>query len=162
MSLLFLLRNSKSNHFVIKKKARTNDVDLRKTEEITPKINHKTAKSQYVKTESDGQFLCDNEFFRDEVTRDDKIIDFNGMKIIPIEFTTKILKRIKIPENYKEVEDLWLMIEGKKNKRKEDAQKGILGLNSGFMLMFQEIGMLTTIQAVIRFKICTGQESISK
>ncbi len=42
-------------------------------------------------------------------------IDVNGTKVSPIEFTSKVLKKLKIPKGYKEVENLWVKIEGKKN-----------------------------------------------
>ena len=46
-----------------------------------------------------------------------KEIDFEGMKIRPIDFTTKVLKRLPMPKGYKEKEDLWVKIYGKKNKK---------------------------------------------
>lgn len=44
-----------------------------------------------------------------------KEIDYRGMKIKPIEFVTEVLKDLPVPEGYKEKEDLWVTIEGKKN-----------------------------------------------
>lgn len=44
----------------------------------------------------------------------DEII-INGIKIKPLDFTVKILKKIKTPKGYKEVENLWVKINGKKD-----------------------------------------------
>ncbi len=41
-------------------------------------------------------------------------MSFGGIKIRPIDFLTEVLKKIKIPEGYKETEDLWVKVEGKK------------------------------------------------
>lgn len=46
-------------------------------------------------------------------------IDYRGMKIVPVEFLTEVLKRLKIPKGYKEVENLWVEIFGKKNSKKK-------------------------------------------
>jgi len=46
-------------------------------------------------------------------------INFNGMKIIPVEFLTEVLKRIEIPKGYKEKENLWVEIIGKKDRKKK-------------------------------------------
>jgi saccharopine dehydrogenase (NAD+, L-lysine-forming) len=40
---------------------------------------------------------------------------FKGIKIKPVEFLTEVLKRIEIPKNYKEKENLWVEINGMKN-----------------------------------------------
>jgi len=42
----------------------------------------------------------------------------NGKKIRPIDFTTEVLKQLPIPKGYKEVENLWVKIYGKKNGKK--------------------------------------------
>ena len=42
-------------------------------------------------------------------------IEVNGIKIKPLEFTIRLLKRIPIPEGYNEVENLWVSIEGIKS-----------------------------------------------
>jgi len=44
-----------------------------------------------------------------------KQIDFNGFKIAPMGFLTELLKNIKFPEGYKEEENLWVKIWGRKN-----------------------------------------------
>mgnify|MGYP001616425690 FL=1 len=44
-------------------------------------------------------------------------IEINGIKIKPIDFTTKILKKLKMPKNYKEVENLWIKIDGMKDNK---------------------------------------------
>ncbi len=41
----------------------------------------------------------------------------NGIKVRPIDVLTETLKRLKIPEGYKEKEDLWVKIIGKKNRK---------------------------------------------
>ncbi len=42
-----------------------------------------------------------------------KPIEFQGVKIKPVNFVTEVLKRIKMPEGYTETENLWVFIEGK-------------------------------------------------
>lgn len=42
-------------------------------------------------------------------------IDYFGTKIVPIDFLTQMLKRLKMPKGYKEKENLWVRIKGKKN-----------------------------------------------
>lgn len=44
-----------------------------------------------------------------------KEINFGGQKIKPVEFLSEVLKNIKIPRRYKEKEDLWINIIGKKD-----------------------------------------------
>ena len=39
-----------------------------------------------------------------------KPIDFNGQKIVPIEFLTRVLKDLKTPKGYKENENLWVSL----------------------------------------------------
>ncbi len=46
-------------------------------------------------------------------------INFKGIKIKPVDFLTAVLKRIEIPEGYKEKENLWVEIWGKKNGKKK-------------------------------------------
>ncbi len=48
-----------------------------------------------------------------------KEINFKGKKIKPVEFLTEVLKHIKTPKGYKEKEDLWVYIYGKKNGKKK-------------------------------------------
>ncbi len=43
-----------------------------------------------------------------------KEINFNGIKIRPIDLLTEVLKQISFPEGYKETENLWVHINGKK------------------------------------------------
>ena len=42
-------------------------------------------------------------------------IKIKGRKIVPLEFLTELLKHLKYPKGYKEKEDLWVTIYGKKN-----------------------------------------------
>jgi lysine 6-dehydrogenase len=42
-------------------------------------------------------------------------VNYQGRKIKPLEFVSEVLKNIKTPKGYKEDEDLWLTVEGKKN-----------------------------------------------
>ncbi len=46
-----------------------------------------------------------------------KVVDYQKSKIIPVQFLTEILKKIKISKNYKEIENLWVDIYGKKNEK---------------------------------------------
>ena len=48
-----------------------------------------------------------------------KEINYFGKKIVPAEFLTEVLKGIKIPEGYKEKENLWVDIYGVKNGKKK-------------------------------------------
>jgi saccharopine dehydrogenase-like NADP-dependent oxidoreductase len=51
---------------------------------------------------------------------DKKPVYFKGMKIVPDEFLTEMLKKLKFPRGYTETENLWIYIEGKhKGKKKE-------------------------------------------
>ena len=43
-------------------------------------------------------------------------MEYKGIKIKPIEYLTEILKDLRIPEGYKEIENLWLTIKNKKKK----------------------------------------------
>ncbi len=45
---------------------------------------------------------------------------FKGVKIIPVEFLTEVLKKLKIPKGYKEKENLWVYVYGKKDKKDKD------------------------------------------
>ncbi|MDP3882315.1 MAG: saccharopine dehydrogenase C-terminal domain-containing protein [Nanoarchaeota archaeon] len=47
----------------------------------------------------------------------DKEIEIRGQRIKPLTFTTEMLKKIEVPENYKESEVLWANIEGKSKGR---------------------------------------------
>ena len=49
-------------------------------------------------------------------------IEFQGKKIMPLDFTINMLKNLKIPEGYKEVENLWVKIEGTKNGKKKNSE----------------------------------------
>lgn len=42
-------------------------------------------------------------------------IKVHGKEVIPIEFLTEILKDLKFPKGYKETENLWVKVRGKKN-----------------------------------------------
>ena len=42
-------------------------------------------------------------------------VNFNGIKMRPVEFLTENLKYLKMPEGYKETENLWVHLFGKKN-----------------------------------------------
>ncbi|MEK6872798.1 MAG: saccharopine dehydrogenase C-terminal domain-containing protein [Nanoarchaeota archaeon] len=44
-------------------------------------------------------------------------IEINGIKIKPVDFTTKVLKKLKMPKNYKETENIWIKIEGIKDNK---------------------------------------------
>lgn len=44
---------------------------------------------------------------------------YNGQKIVPIHFMTEVLKKLEIPKGYKEVENLWVDIYGKKDGKKK-------------------------------------------
>lgn len=46
-------------------------------------------------------------------------IDFHGTKIKPVEFLTEVLKKLEIPKGYKEEENLWVRILGRKNGKKK-------------------------------------------
>jgi len=46
-----------------------------------------------------------------------KEIDYFGEKIKPINFLTQMLKRLGMPKGYKEKENLWVKITGKKNRK---------------------------------------------
>lgn len=48
-------------------------------------------------------------------------IEINGIKISPLNFTNRILKKIKPPKNYKEVENLWVKIIGEKNGKNKES-----------------------------------------
>ncbi|MBX4212461.1 saccharopine dehydrogenase NADP-binding domain-containing protein [Candidatus Pacearchaeota archaeon] len=46
-------------------------------------------------------------------------IDVDGKPILPINFLTELLKRLEIPPNYTEKEDLWVTLEGKSGGKKK-------------------------------------------
>ncbi|MBI2628987.1 saccharopine dehydrogenase NADP-binding domain-containing protein [Candidatus Pacearchaeota archaeon] len=50
----------------------------------------------------------------------DKTLDFNGIKVSPLEATHKILRLIKPVEGYEETEDIWVRMKGVKNRRKQE------------------------------------------
>lgn len=47
-------------------------------------------------------------------------INGHGYEIIPLEFTTEILRRLKIPKGYREKENLWVELSGRKNGKKKN------------------------------------------
>lgn len=47
-------------------------------------------------------------------------VKVNGKEIIPAEFTNEVLKRLPVPEGYKEVENLWMDVSGIKNGKKSE------------------------------------------
>lgn len=47
-------------------------------------------------------------------------IEYNGMKIKPVNFLAQVLKRLKFLKNYREKENLWVRIHGKKNGKGRD------------------------------------------
>ncbi len=48
-----------------------------------------------------------------------KDLEYNGVKTSPIEFLTETLKRLPIPEGYKETENLWAHVKGKKDGKEK-------------------------------------------
>lgn len=48
----------------------------------------------------------------------EKVLDFEGVKVSPLEATRKILRLIKPPKGYEETEDIWVKIKGTKNGNK--------------------------------------------
>ena len=50
----------------------------------------------------------------------EKDIDYQGIKICPVDFLAQVMKGIKIPKGYKEKENLWVKIFGKKNSTKKE------------------------------------------
>ncbi len=44
-----------------------------------------------------------------------ELINIKGIYIMPIDFTREVLKRLERPKEYKEVEDIWIKLYGKKN-----------------------------------------------
>lgn len=48
-----------------------------------------------------------------------KPIQFEDKQIVPVRFLTQVLKNIKMPRGYKERENLWVEISGRKNKKKK-------------------------------------------
>lgn len=49
-----------------------------------------------------------------------KEINFRGMKVKPVDFTTEVLKDLKFPKGYKEYENLWVKLYGVKNGKKKE------------------------------------------
>lgn len=49
-----------------------------------------------------------------------KSVRFNGSNILPDEFLSQMLKRLKMPRGYKEWENLWVSIIGSKDRRKKN------------------------------------------
>lgn len=46
-------------------------------------------------------------------------VKIHGHEIRPIHFTTEVLRRLKVPEGYREKENLWLEVSGKKNGKEK-------------------------------------------
>jgi len=54
-------------------------------------------------------------------------VKINDIKIKPADFTTEVMKRLKMPEGYKEVENLWINVDGiKKGGGKKDNMRCIV------------------------------------
>lgn len=49
-------------------------------------------------------------------------MNINGQEILPVDFTTRILKKIPIPKGYTEVENIWVRIKGMKNGKKKETK----------------------------------------
>ena len=49
----------------------------------------------------------------------EKMILVNGVKVMPVEVLIEVLKNVKPPRGYREVEDLWVTVIGKKNGKKK-------------------------------------------
>jgi len=47
-------------------------------------------------------------------------IDYNGIKIRPVDFLTQVMKKIKMPKSYEEKENLWVKIFGKRKGEKKE------------------------------------------
>lgn len=45
-------------------------------------------------------------------------VKVNGQDVFPAEFTNQVLKKLPVPKGYKEVENLWVDVSGKKNGKK--------------------------------------------
>ena len=58
------------------------------------------------------QSLIDLNFHSEEKTQ------VNGKEIVPVKFTDNVLEKLPVPKNYKEVENLWVNIYGKKQGKK--------------------------------------------
>ena len=54
-------------------------------------------------------------------------IEVNKAKVRPIDFTKKVLKKIKMPDGYKEFEDIWVKADGERNKKKIRIEMDCLG-----------------------------------
>src|SRR3989344_1407959 len=50
---------------------------------------------------------------------DPRLVIFDGKEIVPSKFLSQMLKRMKMPRGYKEWENLWVEINGRKNRRKK-------------------------------------------
>jgi saccharopine dehydrogenase-like NADP-dependent oxidoreductase len=46
-------------------------------------------------------------------------IEFNGLKIKPIDFLTEVLRDLDMPDNYREKENLWVRVMGAKDGKKK-------------------------------------------
>lgn len=47
-------------------------------------------------------------------------INYHGIKIAPVKFLTEVLKQLKTPKGYREKENLWVKVEGKKDGFERD------------------------------------------
>ena len=54
-------------------------------------------------------------------------IEIGKTEVKPIDFTKKALKKIKMPEGYKEFEDIWVKADGERNKKKIRIEMDCLG-----------------------------------
>jgi lysine 6-dehydrogenase len=52
----------------------------------------------------------------------DREIEASGTKIKPVNFTDRVLEKLKIPKGYKEVENLWVKISGMKSGKKKESK----------------------------------------
>jgi len=50
----------------------------------------------------------------------DKTLNFDGVKVSPLEATHKILRLIKPVKGYEETEDIWVRMKGIKNGKKQE------------------------------------------
>ena len=60
-------------------------------------------------------------------------IEISGARIRPLDFTIKTLKKMPIPKGYKEIENLWVKIDGIKNKERAKTEMNcIIGTLKGW------------------------------
>ncbi|MEK6760814.1 MAG: saccharopine dehydrogenase C-terminal domain-containing protein [Nanoarchaeota archaeon] len=96
-------------------------------------------------------------------------INFHGVKIKPIEFLAEVLKGIRVPKGYKETENLWVHIWGKKDgKKKEIKMECVIHTLKGWEEDYTNIdtGMPCSIMAqmikkgVIKERGCFAPEGV--